>query len=107
MTRRIGLGVMGLADSLYQMGLYDSDEAIEFAEKVMSVLQEESHVASEVLAEERGVFAAWEGSEWEERGVRLRSSYTTTIAPTGTISIIAGCSGGSSRCSTSPSSVRS
>ena len=64
MTRRIGLGVMGLADSLYQMGLpYDSDEAIEFAEKVMSVLQEESHVASEVLAEERGVFAAWEGSE--------------------------------------------
>lgn len=95
MTRRIGLGVMGLADSLYQMGLpYDSDEAIEFAEKVMSVLQEESHVASEVLAEERGVFAAWEGSEWEERGVRLRNSYTTTIAPTGTISIIAGCSGG-------------
>ncbi len=95
MTRRIGLGVMGLADSLYQMGLpYDSEEAIEFAEKVMSVLQEESHVASEVLAEERGVFAAWEGSEWEERGVRLRNSYTTTIAPTGTISIIAGCSGG-------------
>lgn len=95
MTRRIGLGVMGLADSLYQLGLpYDSDEAIEFAEKVMSVLQEESHVASEVLAEERGVFAAWEGSEWEERGVRLRNSYTTTIAPTGTISIIAGCSGG-------------
>lgn len=95
MTRRIGLGVMGLADSLYQLGLpYDSDEAIEFAEQVMSVLQEESHVASEVLAEERGVFAAWEGSEWEQRDVRLRNSYTTTIAPTGTISIIAGCSGG-------------
>lgn len=95
MTRRIGLGVMGLADALYQLGLpYDSDDAIAFAEQVMAVLQEESHVASEVLAEERGVFAAWEGSEWEERGVRLRNSYTTTIAPTGTISIIAGCSGG-------------
>lgn len=95
MTRRIGLGVMGLADALYQLGLpYDSDEAIEFAERTMAVLQEESHVASEVLAEERGVFAAWEGSEWQERGIELRNSYTTTIAPTGTISIIAGCSGG-------------
>ncbi|MEM8711384.1 MAG: adenosylcobalamin-dependent ribonucleoside-diphosphate reductase [Planctomycetota bacterium] len=94
-TRRIGLGVMGLADALYELGLpYDSPEAIAFAEEVMRVLDEESHLASEVLAEERGVFAAWEGSEWEKRGVRLRNSYTTTIAPTGTISILAGCSGG-------------
>lgn len=95
MTRRIGLGVMGLADALYELGMpYDSDEAIAFAEDVMRVLNEESHVASEVLAEERGVFAAWEGSEWQKRGVKLRNSYTTTIAPTGTISILAGCSGG-------------
>lgn len=95
MTRRIGLGVMGLADALFQLGLpYDSEEGVAFAEEVMRVLGEESHVASEVLAEERGVFAAWEGSEWQKRGVRLRNSYTTTIAPTGTISILAGCSGG-------------
>ncbi|MEM1452031.1 MAG: adenosylcobalamin-dependent ribonucleoside-diphosphate reductase [Planctomycetota bacterium] len=94
-TRRIGLGVMGFADALYQLGLpYDSDEACAFGEEIMRVLEEESHLASEVLAEERGVFGAWEGSDWEERGVRVRNSYTTTIAPTGTISIIAGCSGG-------------
>lgn len=95
MTRRIGLGVMGLADALFELGLpYDSEEATAFAEEVMRVLAEESHVASQVLADERGVFAAWEGSEWERQGVRVRNSYTTTIAPTGTISIIAGCSGG-------------
>ncbi|MEM9803033.1 MAG: adenosylcobalamin-dependent ribonucleoside-diphosphate reductase [Planctomycetota bacterium] len=94
-TRRIGLGAMGLADALFQLGLpYDSEEGCAFGEEVMRVLQEESHLASEVLAEERGTFGAWEGSEWEKRGVRLRNSYTTTIAPTGTISILAGCSGG-------------
>ncbi len=94
-TRRIGLGVMGFADALYMLGIpYDSPEGCSFGEDVMRVLQEESHLASEILAEERGVFSAWEGSEWEQRGRRLRNSYTTTIAPTGTISIIAGCSGG-------------
>jgi ribonucleoside-diphosphate reductase alpha chain len=94
-TRRIGLGVMGFADALYSLGLpYDSEEACAFGEEIMRVLNEESHLASEVLAEERGVFGAWEGSEFEAQGKRLRNSYTTTIAPTGTISIIAGCSGG-------------
>jgi len=61
---------------------------------VMRVLNEESHLASEILADERGVFPAWEGSDWEKQGRRLRNSYTTTVAPTGTISIIADCSGG-------------
>ena len=60
----------------------------------MRVLNDESHLASELLAEERGVFPAWEGSDWEKAGRRLRNSYTTTVAPTGTISIIADCSGG-------------
>ena len=94
-TRRIGLGVMGFADSLFKMGIpYNSEAACDFGRELMRVMEEESHLASEILAEERGVFPAWEGSEWEERGRRLRNSYTTTIAPTGTISIIADCSGG-------------
>ncbi|MCK6445873.1 MAG: vitamin B12-dependent ribonucleotide reductase [Planctomycetes bacterium] len=94
-TRRIGLGVMGFADALYKLGIaYNSEEGCEFGEKVMQVLNDESHLASEFLAEERGVFPAWEGSDWQKLGRRLRNSYTTTVAPTGTISIIADCSGG-------------
>ena len=94
-TRRIGLGVMGFADALYKLGIaYNSEEGLAFGEEVMRVLNDESHTASEVLAEERGVFPAWEGSEWQERGRPIRNSYTTTVAPTGTISILANCSGG-------------
>ncbi|MBL8858750.1 MAG: vitamin B12-dependent ribonucleotide reductase [Planctomycetes bacterium] len=94
-TRRIGLGVMGFADALYKLGIpYNSAEGCAFGEKVMQVMNDESHLASEFLAEERGVFPAWEGSDWEKQGRRLRNSYTTTVAPTGTISIIANCSGG-------------
>jgi ribonucleoside-diphosphate reductase alpha chain len=94
-TRRIGLGVMGFADSLFKLNLaYDSEEGCAFGEEVMRVLNDESHLASEGLAEERGVFPAWEGSDWQAQGRRLRNSYTTTVAPTGTISIIADCSGG-------------
>ena len=94
-TRRIGLGVMGFADALYALGIpYDSEEGLSFGEEVMRVLDAESHLASEALAEDRDVFPAWEGSDWQARGRRLRNSYTTTVAPTGTISIIAGCSGG-------------
>jgi ribonucleoside-diphosphate reductase alpha chain len=94
-TRRIGLGVMGFADALYKLGIsYDSEEGCRWGEEVMRVLNDESHLASEMLAEERGVFPAWEGSDWQKEGRRLRNSYTTTVAPTGTISIIADCSGG-------------
>jgi ribonucleoside-diphosphate reductase alpha chain len=94
-TRRIGLGVMGFADALYKLGIaYDSEAGCAWGEEVMRVLNEESHLASEMLAEERGVFPAWEGSDWQAIGRRLRNSYTTTVAPTGTISILADCSGG-------------
>jgi len=94
-TRRTGLGVMGFADALFKMGLaYNSEEGLQFGSEVMRVLNDESHLASEILAEERGCFPAWEGSDWEKQGRKMRNSYTSTIAPTGTISIIAGCSGG-------------
>lgn len=94
-TRRIGLGVMGFADALYKLRIgYDTPEGCRFGEEVMRVLNDVSHDASEELALERGVFPAWDGSDWQARGRRLRNSYTTTVAPTGTISIIAGCSGG-------------
>lgn len=94
-TRRVGLGVMGFADALFKLGIpYNSEEGCAFGEKVMKALNDESHNASEKLGHERGVFPAWKGSDWEKAGRKLRNSYTTTVAPTGTISIIANCSGG-------------
>ena len=84
-TRRIGLGVRGFADTLYKLGIpYDSEDGLAFGEKIMQVLNDESHLASEVLAEERGVFPAWEGSDGEAQGTKIRNSSTTTVAPTGT-----------------------
>ncbi|MBF6601241.1 MAG: vitamin B12-dependent ribonucleotide reductase [Dehalococcoidia bacterium] len=100
-TRKIGLGVMGWADVLFVLRIaYDSDAALELAARVMSFVQEHADRASAQLAVERGVFPAWHGSVYDDAsggppgGRRFRNSTRTTVAPTGTLSIIADCSGG-------------
>ncbi len=94
-NRKVGLGLMGFADVLYAMGIsYNTEEGVEMGEKIMKTISGESHVASQKLAEERGVFPNWAGSVWEKKGIRIRNACTTTVAPTGTLSIIADCSGG-------------
>lgn len=93
-NRRIGLGVMGWADLLILLGVpYDSEEALGLADEMMSFINRIGHEESERLAEARGPFPMWSKSIYKD-GRPLRNSTVTTIAPTGTISIIAGCSSG-------------
>jgi len=95
-NRKIGLGVMGFAEALIKLGIpYDSDEAAAIAERLMAFITAEARKASQQLAEQRGPFPNFARSVWPQRGFHaLRNATCTTVAPTGSISILAGCSSG-------------
>lgn len=94
-NRKVGLGIMGFADLLFKLGVrYGSEESLVVANQVMGFINEQSIRASEALSDERGCFKNWEGSTWSKDGRRMRNGCVTTIAPTGTIARIAGCSSG-------------
>ncbi len=95
-NRKVGLGIMGFADALYQLNVpYDSEDGVAWAERFMKFVNDEAHNYSEQLAHERGCFPNWHGSVWERVHRRpMRNAAVTTVAPTGTISIISNCSGG-------------
>lgn len=87
-NRRIGLGIMGFADMLFQLKVpYNSEEGIAIGEKVMGFIQEEAHQMSRELAEEKGAFPNYDKSVYASRGVKMRNTALTTVAPTGSISM--------------------
>ena len=95
-NRKIGLGIMGFADTLVLLGIrYDSDEAVNFGKRLGQFIQDKTHHASQKLAQQRGCFPNWHSSIWDnDHHVPMRNAACTTIAPTGSISIIAKCSSG-------------
>jgi ribonucleoside-diphosphate reductase alpha chain len=94
-NRKIGLGVMGLASMLIRLGVpYDSDDAVHLAARIARFIEQHAIAASEELAAERGVFPNWSRSIYAESGLRVRNATRTAIAPTGTLSIIAGTTSG-------------
>lgn len=96
LTRKLGLGVMGFADMLVHLGIpYDTSEAVELGRKLMRFIRETADIESQVMAEERGAFPAWHESEAAKQGDKpYRNACRLTVAPTGTISMIAGASSG-------------
>ncbi len=94
-NRKIGLGVMGFADLLFKLKIpYDSNDAIIIGEKIISFVTKEARQKSKELGKERGSFKTFKNSIWSKKYAYMRNATTTSIAPTGTISIIAGCSSG-------------
>jgi len=96
-NRKIGLGVMGFAEALIKLGVpYNSNDALQIGEKIMKFIEKEGHKTSQLLGKERGSFPNFKQSVWKQKKhyKYMRNATVTTIAPTGTISIIAGCSSG-------------
>jgi len=89
-SRKFGLGIMGFADALFSLGIkYDSEKGLEFADKMMSFIKEQAYEMSQQLAEKRGSCPAWEGSEFQKQGKKMRNMSCNSISPTGTISLLA------------------
>lgn len=94
-TRKLGIGIVGLGSMFYQMGIgYNSEEGVKLAEKIIAFIQEAATEESERLAKERGAFPGFKGSKWEEMGREVRNATMSSIAPTGTLSLVADTSSG-------------